>query len=77
MWQPMYNEYDTYYLMYVSQQSYRIGTLIVLISQMSKLRPTLGNLSEAIYQFIAKKRLETNDLIQALMHLISGVHYGS
>lgn len=75
--QPMYSEYDTYYLVCPSRQSYRIGTFIVLISQMNKLRPTWGNLSETIQQFIAKSRLETNDLIPTLMHLLSGVHYRS
>lgn len=56
---PVYDEYGTYYIVCPSQQPYGIGTLIVLILQMSKLRPRLGNLSEAIQQFIAKRRLET------------------
>lgn len=37
MYQAIY-EYDVYYLIYLSQQSYRIGTSVVPILQMSKLR---------------------------------------
>lgn len=46
--QPMHGEYDVYYLIYPLQQSYRIGILIVPTLQMNKLRPRLGNVSEAI-----------------------------
>lgn len=43
-----------------SQQSYRMGTLIVPILQKSKLRPRLGNLSEAMGHITAQRDLKQN-----------------